>query len=406
LFISAGSFSQTISNNDVYLLYVLSSNDTSVAMKSDYYSAKFSSSFNASDYDKVLKLSSQRIWNHANAGDSLINYDLDMMTSFFTPDRNIISTQYLSPANLNNEATVFGPTWPGDDFDKKNFDRFRLKNGVVSSEKLTLGKDLRFIISTDTISEVSKKGIATTKLQHNYLDPSKMAMSFVEKWSFDPVKGNFVKSVNMLGYLRLLTDPLNGDHIGYSQTIYLDNPNGMYNPKTDVLLIKNVVCDESLKMWEEEMAHDTSIKSSPEETIELMQYGNSEIPSFERVKFLSSLFYYAYHNPAKVFPVKNNVVDSMHAFQSANAITNIFSVWDSTFQVEYPPNSGKFVTAPLNTQILMRDIYAIRFYEDWYYDPKEMIIKKKVNGIGFILLNTDIAGKTSFKDAGIYVRVN
>jgi len=44
--------------------------------------------------------------------------------------------------------------------------------------------------------------------------------------------------------------------------------------------------------------------STPEEAIERLQYGYNNIPSYERVKFLSALFYYAFQNPTKVFPEK------------------------------------------------------------------------------------------------------
>lgn len=400
-------YAQTANNNSVYLFYILSTNDTSLSVHNHFFGARMESSFSTSDYEKILNLSAQRVWRHANAGDSLRNYNLGIdMGPLYSTDQKIDNAQYLSLADLNKDATVFGSNSPELSSWHINGDRFRLKNNVVVSQNLWLGKDLRFVTSIDTVEGKPKKGKPPITLQNHYLEPSAMAISFVEKWSFDPSNGNFIKNVNMIGYLSLKIDPVDGEHIGYSPCIFLDNPNGIYNASVDVPLKKNVICDESVQLWDAILKYDSAYKYSPSETIDMMQGGFSGISSFERVKFISSLFYYAFQNPTKVFPVKNNVIDSSHAFQSAKEISKLFSIWDSTFQCEYPPQSGIFIKAPLLMQVSMSDIYAIRFYEDWFYDPKEMTIKKKVNGIGFVLLKVLDNGKTEFSDAGIYIKVH
>jgi len=105
------------------------------------------------------------------------------------------------------------------------------------------------------------------------LDPANLALGFEEKWSFDPVTGIFQKQVNNVGYLRLISDPTNGEKNRVLSLFVLDNLNGNYNSKVDLPLKKNVIVEESVQSTELRLRYDSFDRTStPEEAIERLQY--------------------------------------------------------------------------------------------------------------------------------------
>ena len=407
-FISNSAKAQTPTTDNVYLWSAINTPETT-AVATPYFSAKIRSPFTLDDYNKLMQLSAQRVWNHTKAGDSLVNIDWVFgFGPFFNQERSVISAENMTESDLKNDPTILAPLWPSNDI-IGSWDRFHLKNGMAVGAKVSVGPDYRFVVRTDSESVVGKNGKKTLKVVKKYLDANKAEMMFMEKWSFDPMSGIFGKNVNAFGFLQLKQDPTTGEKIGYSPLIFLENTNGNYNPATDVLLKKNVICDESVESNEVNMESDSMwMNSKPNEVIENLEYGLANIPFSERAKFLSSIFYYVFHNPSKVFPSKNMAIDSLHPFHSALEIQNLFCSWDSSHQMEDPLNPGNIILAPIRLDVQLGNIYAIRFYEDWYYDPKEMTIKKHVNGIGFIIIQKNQMDfpVPLFRDAGIYVKLN
>jgi hypothetical protein len=99
-------------------------------------------------------------------------------------------------------------------------------------------------------------------------------------------------------------------------------------------------------------------------------------------------------------------VDSLHAFAKMEDIKKLFVVWDSTVEIEDANHPGTFAVAALETVTLFNNVYGLRFYEDWYYDPKDFVIKKVVKGIGLLMVKPDQFGVgAKIQDKEIYIKV-
>ncbi|HEU4719615.1 MAG TPA: hypothetical protein VFU15_17345, partial [Bacteroidia bacterium] len=130
------------------------------------------------------------------------------------------------------------------------------------------------------------------------------------------------------------------------------------------------------------------------------------MPFNDRYRFTEALMYYAFNHPGNVYHTRGDSVDFTRPFKSADDLNGQFVQWDSTVTIDDPNNPGSFITAPIKFEKTIADIYAIRFYEDWYYDPKTMMMTKIVHGVSLILITQDYNGNPLLRDAGIYIKTD
>jgi hypothetical protein len=166
-----------------------------------------------------------------------------------------------------------------------------------------------------------------------------------------------------------------------------------------------VICDVALGWPEQMLINDTNAQRySGIDAFNYLTIPDGSISYGDRSKFLAAIFNFALNNPKNVSSVFTGSPDTLHPFSSSSQISNLFI---KTETVSYPDvETNEIITATYSAPRSLGDIYAIRFYEDWYYDAKELTIKKVVRGIGFIMLNHTSWGAPLLQDAGIYIKMN
>jgi|APGre2960657505_1045072.scaffolds.fasta_scaffold12567_3 gliding motility associated protien GldN len=81
----------------------------------------------------------------------------------------------------------------------------------------------------------------------------------------------------------------------------------------------------------------------------------------------------AFDNPA--------MDDEFKVKMSKATIEGIFTVWDSTRQVEDPNNPGTFILAPLATDLNSNNIKAYWMKEDWFFDKQRSVMDVRILGL-------------------------
>ncbi|CAN5206599.1 hypothetical protein BH09BAC5_BH09BAC5_15970 [soil metagenome] len=398
--ISTTLSSQTPSSTTVSIKYSITPDDS--ANKANLYASKFQSRFLTSDYQKQIELSAKRIRNQLNHGDTIYNIDpVFNMQQLFSSSLEVSQCRNLSREDFLLPAAAIGSR--KDRFD----DKFRIVNGNAVSQKITITPANKFILGYDTIAEFSgKKNKSISKVVPVYMDLEKSSSFFLETWNFDPMTGIFRKTVPYLGYFApKFTNE--GEMIGHTPKLCLENPNSGEINASDILFKHNVITDVATSYDMSQTISDTSHASVEIKYLNAYyEIDWNNIPYNDRAKFFASLFYYAINNPSTVFPVNKTVIDSLHPFQSGRQVEEMFHYADSTVQYEMPDNPGVLLHATVVFDLSMSRVYGLRFYEDWYYDPITLVMKKKVLGIGILQLDEMTFGGPYVKDSGIYIKVN
>ena len=355
----------------------------------------------------MMNYSGQRVMNHVKRGDSLANYWMPIgriySSSLTVTHVKNASSNYFSRPNSTIDLL------PSFDFlgRRTQPNKFYMKNGNAFSSEVSIFPDYQYCIGVDTAMYPSIDGknnkIVVTP---NFMDPKKSALSFVESWSFDAVSGKFSKQTNFIGFWKKEISPI-GEGLGIGPVLGLENPGSTNRKRNDILFRKNVVTDVAMNYSETKMMNDTiANKYSYEDYKYVMEDPFGNVPSEDRTKFFAAILYFAMKNPQNVFPMKENEIDSLHPFKSLQSVYELFHSVDSTIQVEDPMNPGTFFLAPITFETPMSMIYGLRFYEDWYYDSKEMVMKKVVKGIGLLVEEYHWDGTSAIVDKGIYIKVN
>ncbi|MCX6311049.1 MAG: hypothetical protein NT084_05370 [Bacteroidetes bacterium] len=367
---------QTNSTVTIGVEYKLAPGD-SVTNNQNIFIGRVLSGLNSNDMKLMMDYSGQRILNHVKMVDSIRNYspffDIGRIysTSMTVTDIRNVSPEYFFQAN-STIALMPGLAGWGN---RNSADYFHLKNGMAVSLGVSVFSDYSYCIGYDSIMEPSKKGKKNKFVARPIIvNPQESEMYFAESWSFDAVNGKFLKSTNYIGFMspKILST---GEMLGYVPFLCIDNP-GSAN------------------------------KYSYEDYKYVMEDPFGNVPSEDRTKFFAAILYFAIKNPQNVFPMKENEIDSLHPFKSLQSVYELFHSVDSTIQVEDPMNPGTFFLAPITFETPMSMIYGLRFYEDWYYDSKEMVMKKVVKGIGLLVEEYHWDGTSAIVDKGIYIKVN
>jgi hypothetical protein len=355
--------------------------------------------FSIADKKALLDVTAGSILHKANAGDSVRNYDPYDLYPDFSPAIIIADCRMIQAADFSKPSgTISGQNLTGTIYK----DYFKLKGGKAVSKYLTVQADKKIAYAVDTLMTEQKNKLIPL-LSYRYLQPELVSIFFTERWNFDPARGHMEKSVRYYGYyIKKYTYA--GDFVGYAPVLCIQNPEPAFPMAKKVLLRKNVVCDVAVNWPEQMLWNDTNMQRyAGGDAASYLSIAEGNIPEAERSKLLAAIFNFALNNPKNVCAVKGTSIDSLHPFTAAKEIEEVF-VRQDTIMVDYS-NSGTFETGILKTALSLGDVYAIRFYEDWYYDEKDFAIKKVVRGIGLIMKSWSNTGALVLSDAGIYIKM-
>lgn len=287
------------------------------------------------------------------------------------------------------------------------FEYFQVqKDGKVAAAGCVFDVDGRVIIATDTVLvEGKKQGQYVERPVHFYLEPENAALFFGEEWAFDFRKGTFEKHVQFTGFGKPKCD----DTEKYCFIVPLFAvANKTDTAKTNWKLFrKNHITDVALDYANANMQyHYMNDKIDVSYISGMQSIPDGTIAPDYRLPFLAAVFNYAIKHPEDIFPVTDaGLVDSLHPFKTALQVTNVFTKWD-TIQAENPMNPGELIMTALKHEYQLTDVYALRFYEDWYINEKTGYMRKEVHGISFLLYSADGNGIPLLHNAGIYLRTH
>jgi hypothetical protein len=386
------AFSQNIS---VDMIYSLPTGD--IAPK-EFYPAQFHSAFATVDYEQLMQISAKHVTRQLAAGKPVRNYpSMEIGTRFYSS---------MSISDCKNIPPAFFKVLPGKLITfSSTGNTFSWKSGTAESSQITILPDYRFVTGYDSVEVPSRNGRTfDVKLQAVYFHPENAALLFFESWNFNPSNGVFTKNIHQCGYEEKV------DRFGdsfYKWTMVVDDHDSAGIKKDDKILMKNIITDISISYSETKINYDSTYKNmTGADAVNEMENLTGNLPGEERSQFEAALLNYAYTHPGKVFPVSaDGIIDSLHPLTSEK-FNSYFEKID-TVSLEDPANPGQMFPAWVKTETRLTDIYGFRFYEDWYYDPVEMIIKKKVKGIGLLMIIRDPqTGDASIHDAGLYIKTN
>lgn len=358
----------------------------------------------AGEMETLLLNTTRAIRQQTLSGKRIVNYSIhDAIRPGFPDFYSISDAEMLRPDDFRgNHLRLYEAYDRGRRIPYICFEA--LKDSKVAVPGCTIDEDGRLIIRTDTVlTEDKKRGRYVERPVHLYLEPGNAALFFGEEWAFDFVKGTFEKQVRFTGFGQPKCDD--------RETYCFVAPLFAVENKTDTtksnwkLFRKNHITDVALDYANSVMEFrymDTKIDVSDISGMQSIPDGTIS-PDY-RLPFLAAVFNYAIKNPAHVFPVTDaGVVDSLNPFKTAMQVKNLFT-WSDTVQLEDPMNPGELILAPLKHEFLLTDIYALRFYEDWYINEKTGYVRKKVHGISFLVKSADTMGVPLLRNAGIYLQ--
>lgn len=383
--------------------YYLPPASDSVAARETFFRARFTSSFSVQNFEQMQAVSARKIFARLKSGRTVYNYSpVDIGNPFFS------GMEISASRNLNASDFSFGYSRILPD-NSPGYQKFSLgKNGNASTFRTVIFPDYRFQTRIDSVMTISKNGKnAIVKIVPEFLSPETSALLFIETWNFNPATGQFLKNVNQVGYMEMLKR--NSENLGYVWTACIDNGDSTGIHKDDVLFKKDVVTDVAMRYTETRLEYDSlTWHFTGTDGINDMTNQMGNVPAPQRTQFLAALMSYAFAHPENVYPVSVDLkIDSLHAFLKTENLENLFApVWDSTVQIEDPNNPGTFIIAPVEFVTTFNSVYGIRFYEDWYYDPNDFVIKKRVKGIGLLMIQADQTGVAKIRDKEIYIKVN
>jgi hypothetical protein len=368
-----------------------------------FFVSRLDSDFTYFDKKAMLELAAMRIWEKTHAGDSVVNYNpaYDLFPGF-VPATTIMDCKTIPPADFAKpNGQIGGQSWAGS----LNRDRFNLKAGKAVSKGLTVMPDKRIAYATDTLMREDKNGKLVSSLSYQYLQPEQFSLFFTERWNFDLTRGHMEKSVRYYGYfMKKFTYA--GDFVGYAPMLCIQNPEPAFPMVKQTLIKKNVVCDVAVNRPEQMLRNDSNVQRyAGADAVNYLSIAEGNIPEGDRSKMLAAIFNFALNHPENVYPASQANVSTAVPFRSAQEIQTFFIRKDS-IRVYNSTDPDVWEDGVLETKLSLGDVYAIRFYEDWYYDAKDYSMKKVVNGVGIILLKWDRWGDPVLEDAGIYIRLN
>jgi hypothetical protein len=369
-----------------------------------FFVARFALGFENADMESMLNLTATRILQKVNVGDSIefFNpiFDLYPGFSLTTPIndcKNIPVTDFSQPAGQIGEQN-----WLVDP-DRVYF-KLKKKDKSAAAQNLIVWPDKKISYAADSLLTTDKKGNFIPLLRYRYLEPNETSVFFTEKWSFDVARGSMIKSVNYYGYY-IKKYMLSGDFVGYTPVLCIKNPQPDAALAKAVLLKKNVICDVALSWPEQMLINDTNAQRySGIDAYNYLTIPDGSISYGDRSKFLAAVFNFALTNPKNVSSTFTGSPDTLHPFTSSSQISDLFIKTETVYYSD--PETNEIITKNYSATRTLGDVYAIRFYEDWYYDAKELTIKKVVRGIGLIMLNQTNMGMPVLQDAGIYIKMN
>ncbi len=356
--------------------------------------------FTTVDKNALLELTASGILQKVTAGDSVALYNpaYELLRGI-SPALRIIDCSTIPAADFSMPASQIGQPWTLSE--KHSY--FKLRKGKVVAENLIVQTDNKISLCSDTIL-IQKEGKFLPLLSYHYLEPEKVSLFFIERWNFDFTSGKMDKSINYYGYfVRNVTSA--GDFVGYTPALCIQNPVPAA-AFVQTILKKNVVCDVAINWPEQMLKNDSNVQRySGADAINFLDNPFATISAGERAKFLAGLFDFALLNPKSVFPITAGKIDSLHSFSTTSQVKEVFSKNESTRY--YDSNIGDYVTVNYVAERTLDEVYAIRFYEDWYYDAATLTLKKIVRGIGFIMITTNNQSSEPYLyNPGIYIRMN
>ncbi len=358
------------------------------------------SGFSTSDKNALLELTASHILQKTKSGDSVTIYNPSYeLLPGFSPSLRIIDCAVIPATDFSMPASQIGQPW----IVSGKHSYFKLRKGKVGAENLIVQADKKISYATDTLLvENGDKFIPL--LSYRYLEPENVSLFFSEHWSFDFTNGKMDKNISYYGYfVRKIS--YTGDFIGYTPALCIQNSLPANSILKMVLLKKNVVCDVAISWPEQMLKNDSNVQRySGADAVNYLAIPFGTIPAGERVKFLAGLFNFALLNPKNVFPFVAGKIDSLHSFTTTNQVKEIFRKNESNRY--YDSETGDYVTVNYVAERTLDEVYAIRFYEDWYYDAATLTIKKNVRGIGFIMITTNENGEPRLYNPGIYIGMN
>ena len=375
----------------------------SLKKSSPFFLSRLNNSFSTNDVGRMLDMTASRILQITSSGDSLQIIQPYSVGTVFSTGTKIVDCRKYKPMDFQTPSNEMQtqPSW----MNYYEADYFRRKGFDAVSDNLMVLQDKKIVCSVDT-SMVEKKGKSILKLNYNYLDPKAASTFFIENWKFDPSQGHFEKTVKYYGYFEPKFD-MQGEWIGRSPVFGIANNEVKETQPTRLTLLKkNVVCDVAIHWPEQMMVNDTAIqKYSGADAVEYLNSPDGNIPEADRAKFLAAIFSFAFSHPENVFSESNMKVDSLDKFSEPIRLQSEFSKTDSLETGnDKESNDPQFrIITSFNN---LYDVYALRFYEDWYYDATDFTMKKIVRGVGIILLDITNIGEPVIRDSGIYIRMN
>ena len=370
-----------------------------------FFLTAISDSLTNPEKNLLMEIAVNKILQKTNRGDSVELFNPVLVDHAFSTGMAIRNCEKINPFMFQLSANSIGE----QPWDRPNgSDYFKKSGTMVKSENLLIDVNKKIILYTDTMMTVDKKGnmSKTLELVRYYMEPEYAAPYFIENWNFDPTSGRFVKNVKYFGFYYLRKPNSDYRDPFYYPVFMLANSAPATGDHSKYLPVKkNVVCDVAIHRPEQMLANDTSFaRYAGPDAVEYMGLSDGNIPEGDRAKMLAAIFSYALANPGNVSPEQNAKADTLHAMKNANEVLEHF-IYRDTVMIDDPMNPGVFITRVVAEEKTLADVYALRFYEDWCYDPATFTVKKYVRGIGFILLEMDNNGLPQMVDAGIYVKV-
>lgn len=369
-----------------------------------FFTGRSVSPLSDSDMEKLLLFSTNAIRSKAGNGNFVIaDYDIWNGVRSGFPDMYIIDDiEHLAPEDFQ-----LNPLHLYNDYQRGNFQKCKSfekqKDGSLVGGKCIIDSAGRIISRKDMILvQADTSGNLSEKIDYTYLKPKDASVFFAEEWSFDRNTGKFIKNIRFSGFGQLRCD----DRKPYCFIEPLYTVQWLKDSITPTwsLFKKNQITDVAVNHANASIEHRLSKEKIDENDFYYFQSdADGTIAPDYRMPFLAALISYAMKNPERVCPLTDDgVIDLKHPFKTNLPVKDAFTMWDSA-QVENPYNPGEYYIAPIKMALSLNDIYAIRFYEDWYINEKTGFIRKDVYGISFLFNRRDAKGNPVFLNAGIYI---
>lgn len=369
-----------------------------------FFTGRCVSPLSDSDMEQLLRVSTNAIREKSrNENFVIADYDIWNGVRPGFPDMYVIDdVEHLAPEDFQ-----LNPLHLYDDYERGNFQKYKnfekQKDGSIAGGKCIIDSTGRIISRKDMVLvPANTSGSLVEKIVYTYLKPEDASAFFAEEWSFDRNTGKFSKNIRFSGFGQLRCD----DRKPYCFIEPLYTVQWLKDTITPTwsLFKKNQITDVAVNHAYASIMHRLSKEKIDENDFYYFQSdADGTIAPDYRLPFLAALISFAMKHPGNVYPIADDGdIDFKHPFKTNLPVKDAFTMWDSV-QVENPHNPGEYYIAPVKTALSLNDIYAIRFYEDWFINEKTGFIRKDVYGISFLFNRQDAKGNPVFFNAGIYI---